>query len=136
MASYARGLSVVGFILTAWAVYGLAQGIVWHPDNWRDICLSLLHILLLGVPSLLLLRTGVPGPVGGVVRRLALLWVILGICLAGWIMFAIWTIVSSSHFYAYRADLSTVLSLSILLATAVFALGSVPPLWSLSKRPR
>ena len=78
----------------------------------------------------------VPGPVGGVVRRLALLWVILGICLAGWIMFALWTIVSSSHFYAYRADLSTVLSLSILLATAVFALGSVPPLWSLSKRPR
>ena len=138
MASYARKLSVLGFILMAWSVYNLVYfyGFVglrppWIPWIW--VSLSLLGLLRLGVASVLLRRLARPAPAGKVVRGLALFCVILGLCSLGFSFWIYWQIFSNPYFLkVYFSNLNNVRS----LAGLVFLIGSLPPLWVLSRQSR
>ena len=141
MARYARKLSVVGFALAAWYVYVLGSALWQSRSEHSDVPDLLAFSVLLGaiaLPSgaaLLLRRLAAQGPQRAAVRWLVRFWIILSICSVGWIIFVLWTIASSAHFYAYLATISSLVSIAFALASAVFLLGVLPPLWSLSRRP-
>ena len=66
MARFAKGLSILGFVLLAWSVYGWVYfyGFVGLRPPWIFVILSLLGTLRLGVASVLLRRLGRPAPAG------------------------------------------------------------------------
>ena len=141
MASYARKLSILGFILMAWPVYNLVYvyGFVGLRPPWVLVSLSLLGLLRLGVASVLLRRLARPAPAGKVVRGLALFFVILSLCSLGFSFWIYWQIYSNPYFFkAYfpNLNLNNVLTLLSQLAGLVFLIGSLPPLWVLSRQSR
>ena len=141
MASYARKLSILGFILMAWSVYNLVYvyGFVGLRPPWILVSLSLLGLLRLGVASVLLRRLARPAPAGKVVLGLALFCVILSLCSLGFSFWNYWQIYSNPYFFkAYfsNLNLNNVLALLSQLAGLVFLIGSLPPLWVLSRQSR
>ena len=142
MASYARKLSVLGFILMAWSVYNLVYfyGFVGVRLPWILVSLSLLGLLRLGVASVLLRRLARPAPAGKVVRGLALFCVILGLCSLGLSSWIYWDMFSNPGFvkvyFSNLNNLDNVRSLVSQLAGLVFLIGSLPPLWVLSRQSR
>ena len=58
------------------------------------------------------------------------------LCGAGGYSWGLWSIASGGHFYAYLESVLNVVSLVFTLASAVFFLAMLPPLWSLPRRPR
>ena len=144
MARYARKLSVVGFALAAWYVYVLGS-LLWQ--SWARHGLAeypglLPLVFILGAISLplgaavLLRRLAAPGPASSPVRWLARLWFAFGLCGAGGYSWGFWTIATASTFYAYLASVQAVVYLAFNLASAIFFLAILPPLWSLPRRPR
>ena len=142
MASYASKLSILGFVLLAWSVYGLVHffGFVGLRPPWIWVSLSLLGVLRLGVATFLLRRLAHPAPAGKVVRGLALVCVILGLCSLGLSFWIYWQMFSNPGFlkvyFSNLNHLSNVRSLVSQLAGLVFLIGSLPPLWVLSKQSR
>ena len=142
MTRYARKLSVVGFALTAWYVYLLGSALwqSWDGHGFGDF-LGLPLAFVLGAIALplgaavLLRRLAAPGPASFAVRWLARLWLAFGLCGAVGYSWSLWTIASGGHFYLYLESVLNVVSLAFILAGAVFALATLPPLWSLSRRP-
>ena len=147
MERYAKRLSVIGFILAAWVVYQMIWGLwqIWNFDrlygfdDFTDLLgtgLSLLRILQLGVASVLLRRLARPAPAGNVVRGLARFWVIFTLCMVGFFFWGFSELASHPHFPEFLvASLNNVLSALGILAILAFSLGSLPPLWALSKQP-
>ena len=142
MARFAKGLSILGFVLLAWSVYGLVHyfGFVGLRLPWILVSLSLLGLLRLGVASVLLRRLSHPAPAGKVVRGLALLCVILGLCSLGLSSWIYWDMFSNPGFlkvyFSNLNNLNNVRSLVSQLAGLVFLIGSLPPLWVLSRQSR
>ena len=146
MKRYAKGLSVFGFVLAAWIVYALVRDL-WQDwnferesglDTFPDLVgpgLSLLRILQLVGASVLLRRLARPAPAGSVVRGLARFWVTFTLCMVGFHSWAAWELASTLHYLdvnPYR-----LIGLwGVVLVVASFWIGSLPPLWSLSGRPR
>ena len=139
MASYAGKLSILGFVLLAWSVYGWVYfyGFVELRPPWIWVSLSLLGTLRLGVASVLLRRLARPAPAGKVVRGLALFCVILGLCSLGFSFWIYWQMFSNTGFLKlYVSNLNNVRSLVSQLAGLVFLIGSLLPLWVLSRQSR
>ena len=144
MVRYARRLAAVGFALAAWYVYVLGS-LLWQSRDGHGLAeypglLSLVFILgatplPLGA-AFLLRRLAAPSPASPSVRWLARLWFAFGLCGAGGYLFGLWTIATASNFYAYLASVQAVVSLVFNLASAIFFLAILPPLWSLPRRPR
>ena len=144
MARYARKLSVVGFALAAWYVYVLGS-LLWQSRDGHGLAeypglLSLVFILgAIPLPlgaAFLLRRLAAPGPASSSVRWLARLWFAIGLCGAGGYSWGLWTIATASNFYAYLASFLLMVSLAFNLASVIFFLAILPPLWVLSRRPR
>ena len=139
MARYASKLSILGFVLLAWSVYRLVHffGFVGVQLPWIWVSLSLLGFLRLGVASFLLRRLAHPAPPGKVVRGLARVCVIPGLCLLGLSSWIYWQMFSNPGFLkVYFSNLNNVRSLVSQLAGLVFLIGSLPPLWVLSRQSR
>ena len=143
MARYARKLSVVGFALAAWYVYVLGS-VLWQSWDGHGfgefpglpLAFFLGAIALPLGAAVLMRRIAAPGPASFSVRWLARLWLAFGLCGAGGYSWGLWTIANSGYFYAYVASVSHIVSLAFTLASPVFALAMLPPLWALSRRPR
>ena len=140
-------LAAIGFVLTAWSVYQLIQSLwlAWNferlhgfdefPPDWIFIILSLWPILQSGVASVLLRRLARLGTAGKVERRLARFWVIPSLYFVGFYLWAFWDLASHPRFSAYlTSGLYNQISLSAGLAIVAFVLGSLPPLWVLSRQ--
>ena len=147
MARYARKLSLVGFALAAWYVYVLVWSLWQSWDFERRhgfgdfpsleaIAFGLVAITLPLGAAVLLRRLAAPGPASFSVRWQARLWFVLALCGAGWASFGLWSISSSSNFYAYLASFLHIASLALILVNVVYFLAIMPPLWSLPRRPR
>ena len=83
---------------------------------------------------------GPPCPPGKVVRGLALVCVILGLCSLGLSFWIYWQMFSNPGFlkvyFSNLDNFSNVGSLVSQLAGLVFLIGSLPPLWVLSRQSR
>ena len=143
MERYANWLSVVGFALAAWYVYVVGslfwQG--WDKPSLTEYPGLLPLVFILGaIPlplgaAVLLRRLAAPGPASSPVRWLARLWFVFALCGAVGYLLGLWTVISSISFHAYLDSVVSVISLLFNLASAIFFLAMLPPLWVLSGRP-
>ena len=150
MASYARNLSVIGFLLMVWTAYRLLWGLwtTWnfqrlhdfgHFPDWLGTSISLWVILLLGVASVLLRRLARPHPTRNIERLVARFWVIPNLCYAGFAFWAFWALFTNSHYHMaiaqgpYYNAVRLLVPLLVGFAIVAFVLGSLQPLWVLSK---
>ena len=143
--SYAKKLSLLGFALAAWSIYSLIRSL-WYSWEFRQrhgfgdfpelLSTSLVTVaffLAVGA-AILLRRLASTDPVEGIVRGLARLWIVLGICSLGWTVFVYWDITQSPrwHLHLFGSVISQV-AVGVSLVRAAFTIGSIPPLWVLSR---
>ena len=136
----------VGLALAAWTVFWQIK-VTWEVQNlarqveidylwfWLGLGIVILGTLQLAGASVLLRRLARPAPAGSVVRGLARFWVTFTLCMVGFHSWVAWELASTLHYLdvnPYR-----LIGLwGVVLAVASFWIGSLPPLWSLSGRPR